>query len=153
MPRWPVRPVVELGMPTSKAAASASKVGGSQLRVWCGTDGPGEFVDHFLESMFAGRTTEAKKFLDPDLGRRSYGHIREALTFLEGEHWMHIPVAGRTPEGCEVVRFVHLNDPAVSGQGKRPAVLDTIDFEIRSLDYRSIIRIGPKRWETSDLIV
>jgi hypothetical protein len=124
-----------------------------QLRQWCGTDGPGEFVDHFLDSLFANRTREAKTYLDPDLGRRSYGHIREALTFLEGEHWMHIPIAGRTPEGCEIVRFVHLNDPAVSAQGGRPIVLDTIDFEIRNTDGRSIVRIGPKRWDTADLIV
>jgi hypothetical protein len=129
-----------------------SKANETQLRVWCGTDGPGEFVDHFLDSLFANRTSEAKEFLDPDFGRRSYGHIREALTFLEGEHWMHIPISGRTPEGCEIVRFVHLNDPAVNARGGRPIVLDTIDFEIRDLGYRSIVRIGPKRWETPDLI-
>lgn len=132
-------------MPLSKARQT-------QLRVWCGTDGPGEFVDHFLDSLFANRVAEAKKFLDPDFGRRSYGHIREALTFLEGEHWMHIPIAGRTPQGCEIVRFVHLQDPAVSASGGRPIALDTIDFEIRTIGYRSIVRIGPKRLEMSDLI-
>jgi hypothetical protein len=26
-----------------------------------------------------------------------------------------------------------------------------VDFEIEDLGYRSIVRIGPKRWETSDL--
>ena len=41
----------------------------------------------------------------------------------------------------------------MSAEGKRPIVLDTVDFEIRNLDYRSIVRIGPKRWEMSDLIV
>jgi hypothetical protein len=121
-------------------------------RVWCGTDGPGEFVDHFLVSLFANRTSEAKKYLDPDFGRRSYGHIREALAFLEGERWMYIPVPGRTPEGCEIVRFLHFGDPADEADGGRPVVLDTIDFEIRNLGYRTIVRIGPKRWETSDLI-
>jgi hypothetical protein len=131
------------------ALSKATKI---ELRTWCGTEGPGEFVDHFLVSLFANRVGEAKKFLDPDFGRRSYGHIREALTFLEGEHWMYIPISGRTPEGCEVVRFVHLNDPKVSAGGKRPIVLDTIDFEIRNLGYRSILRIGPKRWELADLI-
>jgi len=123
-----------------------------KLRLWCGTGGAGEFVDQFLDAMFAGRTVEARTFLDPDLGRRSYGHIREALTFLEGESWMFIPTSGRTPEGCEIVRFVHLNDPAVSARGTRPIVLDTVDFEIRGPDARSIVRIGPKRWETSDLV-
>ena len=117
-----------------------------ELRAWCGTPGPGEFVDSFLDALFTGRTKEAMQFLDHDFGRRSYGHIREALTFLEGERWMYIPITGRSPEGCEIVRFVHLHDPAMSAQGSRPIVLDTVDFEIRNLGYRSIVRIGPKRW-------
>ena len=124
----------------------------TEPHAWCGTDGPGEFVDRFLDALFADRAAEAKLFLDPDLGRRSYGHIREALTFLEGEHWMHIPISGHTPDGCELVRFVHLNDPAVSVRGRSPIVLDTVDFEIHNAGDRSIVRIGPKRWETTDLI-
>ncbi|MGD0879940.1 MAG: hypothetical protein ABSB09_00025 [Acidimicrobiales bacterium] len=131
-------------MPISKAKAD-------QLGTWCGTDGAGEFVDQFLNALFAGRSSEAKTLLDPDLGRRSYGHIREALTFLEGEHWMFIPTPGRTPDGCEIVRFVHLNDPEATLERGRPLVLDTVDFEIQSLGNRAIVRIGPKRWETSDL--
>ena len=122
-----------------------------RLRTWCGTEGPGAFVDRFLCAMFDGRTSEAKSFLDPDLGRRSYGHIREALVFLEGEHWMYIPTPGRTPDGCELVRFVHLNDPGVAARNAKPIVLDVVDFEIRDLGHRSIARIGPKRWEVSDL--
>ena len=90
-----------------------NKTKATELRTWCGTAGPGEFVDHFLDALFMGRTKEAMNFLDQDFGRRSYGHIREALTFLEGEHWMYIPIAGRSPQGCEIVRFVHLNDPVV----------------------------------------
>lgn len=120
-------------------------------RTWCGTEGPGEFVDRFLDAMFADRVAVARSFLEPDLGRRSYGPIREALSFLEGERWMYIPTSGRTPEGCEVVRFVHLNDPGASARGSRPLVLDTVDFEIRVDGRRSIVRIGPKRWDTSDL--
>lgn len=128
-----------------------SKTNPVRVHTWCGTEGPGGFVDQFLNALFSGRTAEAKGFLDPDLGRRSFGHIREALTFLEGEHWMFIPTPGRTPEGCELVRFVHLNDPeATLGSGK-PIVLDMVDFEIRDSGNRSIVRIGPKRWEASDL--
>ena len=122
-----------------------------RLRTWCGTEGPGAFVDRFLGAMFDGRTSEAKSFLDPDLGRRSYGHIREALVFLEGEHWMYIPTPGRTPDGCELVRFVHLNDPGPAARNARPIVLDVVDFEIRDPGDRSIVRVGPKRWEVSDL--
>ncbi len=130
----------------------AGRTEAAELRAWCGTEGPGEFVDRFLSAMFADRTVEARSFLEPDLGRRSYGHIREALTFLEGEQWMHIPTPGRTPEGCELVRFVHLNDPAVRARNRKPVVLDVVDFEISDDGRRSIVRIGPKRWETSDLV-
>jgi hypothetical protein len=128
-----------------------SKARATDLRTWCGTAGPGEFVDHFLNALFDDRSVEAKAFLDPDLGRRSYGHIREALTFLEGERWMYIPTSGRTPEGCDIVRFVHLNHPIAGRQHNRPIALDVVDFEIRDLGYPAIVRIGPKRWETSDL--
>ena len=130
---------------------TVSRAKATELRAWCGTEGAGGFVDHFLNALFDDRSIEAKAFLDPDLGRRSYGHIREALTFLEGERWMYVPTTGRTPEGCELVRFVHLNDPAGGGHQGRPVALDVVDFEIRDLGYRAIVRIGPKRWETSDL--
>ena len=128
-----------------------SKAKAIKLRAWCGTEGAGEFVDHFLSALFDDRTADAMTYLDPDLGRRSYGHIREALTFLEGEQWMYIPTTGRTPEGCEVVRFVHLNDPAVTAHNSKPIALGMVDFEIQDLGSRSIVRIGPNRWELSDL--
>lgn len=136
-------------MAASETKTSETKT--IRLRTWCGTEGPGAFVDRFLSAMFDDRTSEAKSFLDPDLGRRSYGHIREALVFLEGEHWMHIPTPGRTPDGCELVRFVHLNDPSVAARNAKPVVLDMVDFEIRDVGHRAIVRIGPKRWEASDL--
>ena len=122
-----------------------------RLRVWCGTEGAGEFVDHFLDALFADRSSEARQFLDPDLGRRSYGHIREALSFLEGERWMYIPTTGTTPDGMEIVRFLHLNDPALSAQNGRPLVSEIVDLEIRNDGTRSIVRIGPKKWEQPGL--
>ncbi len=127
------------------------KTKAAQEHVWCGTAGPGEFVDLFLNALFDGRTAEAKEYLDPDLGRRSYGPIREILSFLEGDHWMFIPTPGLTPEGCELVRFVHLNDPEATLESGRPIMLDMVDFEIQASGNRSIVRVGPKRWETSDL--
>ncbi len=130
---------------------SKSKAVALGLRTWCGTEGAGEFVDHFLDALFADRTADAMTFLDPDLGRRSYGHIREALTFLEGERWMFIPTTGRTPDGCEIVRFVHLSEPSVAAGNAKPIALGVVDFEIQDLGSRSIVRIGPKRWETADL--
>lgn len=130
---------------------SKAKTTALGTRTWCGTEGAGEFVDHFLTALFADRTADAMTFLDPDLGRRSYGHIREALAFLEGEQWMYIPTAGRTPEGCEVVRFVHLNAPSGTAHHAKPIALGMVDFEIQDLGSRSIHRIGPKRWEATDL--
>ena len=118
---------------------------------WCGTQGAGEFVDQFLSALFADQADEARTFLEPDYGRRSYGHIREALTFLEGENWIYIPTPGRTPDGCEIVRFMHLDHPSTSATTGKRGLLGFVDFEIRADEYRTIVRIGPQRWATSDL--
>jgi hypothetical protein len=120
-------------------------------REWCGTQGVGEFVDEFLSAMFADRADEARTYLDPDYGRRSYGHIREALVFLEGENWIYIPTSGRSPDGCEIVRFMHLDHPATSATAGKRGLLGFVDFEIRTDGIRTIVRIGPQRWATSDL--
>ena len=135
---------LELVMPSSKTKPVTH-------REWCGTQGAGEFVDEFLSALFADRSDEARTYLDPDYGRRSYGHIREALTFLDGENWIYIPTAGRSPEGCEIVRFMHLDHPSTSASAGKRSHLGFVDFEIRTDSSRTIVRIGPQRWTTSEL--
>jgi hypothetical protein len=135
---------LELVMPSSKTEPVTH-------REWCGTQGAGEFVDEFLSALFADRSDEARTYLDPDYGRRSYGHIREALTFLESENWIYIPTPGRSPEGCEIVRFMHLDHPSSSATTGKRGLLGFVDFEISTGESRTIVRIGPQRWKTSEL--
>ena len=120
-------------------------------REWCGTQGAGEFVDQFLSALFTDDADVARTYLDPDYGRRSYGHIREALTFLEGENWIYIPTSGHTPEGCEIVRFMHLDNSTSNAIVGKRRLLGIIDFEVRRDDLRTILRIGPQRWASTDL--
>jgi hypothetical protein len=130
---------------------TSSKTNTVTHREWCGTQGAGEFVDQFLSALFADHADEARTYLDADYGRRSYGHIREALTFLEGENWIYIPTPGCSPEGCEIVRFMHLDQPSTSAIAGKRGLLGFVDFEIRTDESRTIVRIEPQRWATSDL--